>query len=190
MTIYNDNNVPVLYVPDQKLGLSEEGWNEFKAFRDAGREALYAASDNVQDALRALTRARSTAAADGSEENQSRLKAAQEAYDAARESQAEAESKYFFMGHSVVIHNKAPLGPDGQPLEGGVEQTHTGIGASDLDEAMKETIGGFDLSHVGLVGQSSDGEFTPDWVASTHPLLGKLLADYYDCELRDLAEVL
>lgn len=65
-----------------------------------------------------------------------------------------------------------------------------GFGASDIDEAMKECIGSFDLAHVGTPDESSDEQYPPVWVASSHPLLGRLLADYYDCELRNLAEVL
>jgi hypothetical protein len=183
MTLYTNTDVPILYVPDQPVGLSEEGYNEFKAARDEGRDALYRASDTVRSASAALQRAQAAQEADSEDEAASEgLREAQEAFDAARAAQIEVEHKYLLIGHSVLIHNKDPrVGPEWTPV---------GIGASDLDEAIKEAIGAFDLGHIGEVGVSSDVEFKPDWVASSHPLLGKLLADYYDCEQRELAEVL
>jgi hypothetical protein len=170
MTLYTNTDVPILYVPDQPVGLSEEGYNEFKAARDEGRDALYRASDTVRSASAALQRAQAAQEADSEDEAASEgLREAQEAFDAARAAQIEVEHKYLLIGHSVLIHNKDPrVGPEWTPV----------------------AIGAFDLGHIGEVGVSSDVEFKPDWVASSHPLLGKLLADYYDCEQRELAEVL
>jgi hypothetical protein len=65
----------------------------------------------------------------------------------------------------------------------------SGIGASNLDEALKVVISGFDLGHLDPRGESSDAQHTPDWVASTHDGLATALADYYSCEKRNIAEV-
>jgi hypothetical protein len=88
-------------------------------------------------------------------------------------------------GESVLIHCKAlSVAPD---EEG---RYACGIGASNLDEALKDVIGGFDQQHLHPAGESSDALHTPDWVASTHDGLATALADYYSCEKRDIAEVL
>jgi hypothetical protein len=87
-------------------------------------------------------------------------------------------------GESVVIHCKAlAVAPD---EEG---RYASGIGASNLDEALKDVISGFDLGHLDPRGESSDAQHTPDWVASTHDGLATALADYYSCEKRNIAEV-
>jgi hypothetical protein len=87
------------------------------------------------------------------------------------------------LGESVVIHCKALPGTG---EEGAVTFS---IGAENLDEALKSCIGAFDVHHLDPPGESSDAEHTPDWVASTHDGLAKALADYYSCQVRDIAEV-
>lgn len=189
MTVYNENNVPILYLgPDQKLGLSEEGYAELKSARDAAHDALYAASEAVratgrklQDALGVPVGSGETAQAD----YDAAVEAASAAYHDALEAQGAAEAEHLLAGHSVVIHNKAPRGGTDQE-----SKTLVGIGASDVDEAIKEAISAFDLAHLGTPDQTSDTEYPPDWVASSHPLLGKLLGDYYNCDVRNLSEVL
>lgn len=96
---------------------------------------------------------------------------------------AHAKSDESLLGEVVLIHNKAPVN-GGDP-----GFTSIGIGASNLDEAVKDAIGSFD-AHVGDPDQSSDHLHRPDWVASTHKDLAKALADYYSCEVRPIAEVL
>lgn len=87
------------------------------------------------------------------------------------------------LGESVVIHCKRLRGTN----ENG--SVTFSIGAENLDEALKSVIGAFDVHHLEPAGQSSDAEHPPDWVASTHKELGKALADYYSCDLLDIAEV-
>jgi hypothetical protein len=67
------------------------------------------------------------------------------------------------LGESVVIHCKSLAVAPGE--EGHVSY---GIGAENLDEALKSVIGAFDIQHLHPPGESSDAEHTPDWVASTH----------------------
>jgi hypothetical protein len=89
------------------------------------------------------------------------------------------------LGESVVIHCKSL---SVAPEEEGIATF--GIGAENLDEALKSCIGAFDLSHLHPRDESSDAQHTPDWVASTHAGLAAALADYYSCEARGIAEVL
>ncbi|MFL5845276.1 MAG: hypothetical protein ACJ762_11320 [Solirubrobacteraceae bacterium] len=109
-------------------------------------------------------------------------KAVEAAHAAAQEvaGDPEALAEHLLIGEAVVIHNKDASKGD---------FTVTSIGASDLREALQEAIGGFDLAHIGERDVSSDAQLTPDWVASTHEELARLLADYYSCEVRDLSEV-
>jgi hypothetical protein len=145
MTIYDANNVPVLRVPGQKLGLSDEAHSAVEKAHNAAQKAIEDAGDREQ-----LTAA----------------------YD-----------KHYLLGEFVLIHNKDMLGT------GEEGRTPISIGASTLDEALKECIGVFD-AHVGPENQSADHLHTPDWVASTHKPLARALADYYSCEVRDLSEAL
>jgi hypothetical protein len=87
------------------------------------------------------------------------------------------------LGESVVVHCKRLNGTN---EEGSVTFS---IGAENLDEALKSVIGAFDVHHLDPAGQSSDAEYTPEWVASTHQGLAKALADYYSCDNLDIAEV-
>jgi hypothetical protein len=86
---------------------------------------------------------------------------------------------------SVVIHCKALAAAADER-----GRVSLGIGAENLDEALKSCIGAFDWYHLHPSGESSDAQHTPDWVASTHDGLATALADYYSCEKRDIAEVL
>lgn len=95
----------------------------------------------------------------------------------------DAYSKHLLLGESVVIHCKKLRGSQ---QEGNVALS---IGASTLDEALKECIAAFDLGHLHPADESSDQHYPPDWVASTHKELGKHLADYYSCDLLPIAEV-
>jgi hypothetical protein len=87
------------------------------------------------------------------------------------------------IGESVVIHCKRVRGTDEEA------PVTFAIGAENLDEALKSVIGAFDVDHLDPPGESSDAEHTPDWVASTHDGLAQALADYYSCQVRDIAEV-
>jgi uncharacterized membrane protein len=87
------------------------------------------------------------------------------------------------LGEAVVIHCKRLRG------SGETGTVTLSIGAENLDEALKSCIGAFDVHHLDPPGVSSDAEYTPDWVASTHQGLAALLADYYSCQARDIAEV-
>jgi hypothetical protein len=87
------------------------------------------------------------------------------------------------LGESVVIHCKALPGTGDEGI------VTFSIGAENLDEALKSCIGAFDVHHLDPPGVSSDADHTPDWVASTHQGLAALLADYYSCQARDIAEV-
>lgn len=98
-----------------------------------------------------------------------------------------ARDKHLLLGEAVIVHNADP--------DDATKWAAFTIGASTLDEAVKDVIGAFDSSHLGPADQSVDHLHTPDWVASTHPALAKLLADYYSssghsCAVRELAEVL
>lgn len=158
MTVYDENNVPVLErEPGSKLGLSRDGVKLVASKHEAAQKALGSAASAV--------------AADPSD-------------DDAREALSAVQAKHYLLGESVVVHNKAPAG-GGEP-----SYTHFVIGASTLDEALKEVIGGFDSGHLGAADESIDHVHGPDWVASTHKEFARLLADYYSCEVRDLAEVL
>lgn len=88
------------------------------------------------------------------------------------------------LGESVVIHCKRLRGTGEDGL------VTFSIGAENLDEALKSCIGAFDVHHLDPPGTSSDAEYTPDWVSSTHGGLADALADYYSCQARDIAEVL
>jgi hypothetical protein len=46
-----------------------------------------------------------------------------------------------------------------------------------------------DTAEEAPVTFSIGAENTPDWVASTHDGLAQALADYYSCQVRDIAEV-
>jgi hypothetical protein len=89
------------------------------------------------------------------------------------------------LGESVVIHC-ASLAVS--PGEAG--HVSYGIGAENLDEALKTVIGAFDIQHLDPPGESSDTQYPPDWVASTHAGLASALADYYSCPAIDIAEAL
>jgi hypothetical protein len=87
------------------------------------------------------------------------------------------------LGESVVVHCKRL---NGTSEEGSVTFS---IGAENLDEALKSVIGALDITHLDPAGQSSDAEYPPDWVASTHAGLATALADYYSCDNINIAEV-
>lgn len=95
----------------------------------------------------------------------------------------DAYAKHLLLGESVVIHCPKLRGSE----EAG--KVSLSVGASTLDEALKECIAAFDLAHLHPVDESSDHHYPPDWVASTHKELGKHLADYYSCDLLPIAEV-
>jgi hypothetical protein len=103
-----------------------------------------------------------------------------EEYAVARDEQAAVIERYLLIGEAIVIDNPDPQRAD---------YTGHSIGASDLKEALQDAIGGYDRSHIGEDGVSSDQEFTPQWVASTHEDLAKALADYYSCKVIPLSEV-
>lgn len=130
MTVYNENNVPILFLGEgRKLGLSDAG---SKAVEKAKKAAL------------------------------------------------DSDSPKLLLGESVLIHNADPDGP---------AFTSLSVGASDLHQAVTECIGAHD-AHLGAPDQSQDHLFPPEWVASTHKELAQHLADYYSCEVRDIAEVI
>jgi hypothetical protein len=97
------------------------------------------------------------------------------------ESDDEDEQPELLIGHVVAIDNRDPNRE--APF------TPIVIGGSDFDQALKECIGGFDVSHIGDPGVSSDAEHTPQWVASTHEGLATALADYYSCKVIPITEV-
>ena len=133
MTIYDENNVPVLTGSGGRLGLSPE---KLKRVESKKQAALKAEPDDLR--------------------------------------------KLELTGESVVIHNADPSGP---PF------TSVVIGGSDFHQALTEAIGAHD-AHLGDPDSSQDHVYPPDWVASTHKELAEALADYYSCEVRDIAEVL
>lgn len=108
------------------------------------------------------------------------------------QAQADASLELLHLGDSVVIHNKAPVNvEEGAP--NAPDKTFVSIGASTLDEALKECIATFDSGHV----REGDRTNTPDWVASTNDDLARLLAEHYNggkadgpCQPRTLSEVL
>jgi hypothetical protein len=78
--------------------------------------------------------------------------------------------------------------------DGGADATSFLIGGETLDEAAKSVVGAFefhgeDHSDQNFVANESlpDG---PDWVASTHKDLAKLLAEHYGARSRTRTEVL
>lgn len=159
MTIYSENNVPVLFRGnDQRIGLSSATWDTLEAAHKAAQDALQKASQAV--------------AAAGDPDSPE--------YDKARTAQAKVIDEHLLIGDSVLIDN-----PDDQRGD----YTYVSIGASDLLEAVQEAVASYDLSHVGEQGVTSDNEFTPAWVASTDEELAAALGDYYSCEVRDLNEV-
>lgn len=161
MTIYSENNVPVLFRGNgQRVGLSQKMWDTVDRAHQSAVEDLRKAAIEVD---------RWKGEPDGEE------------YAAAREAQAAAIDKHLLIGESVLIDN---------PDDAKGDYTYSSCGASDLQEALQEAIGGFDLAHIGDEGVSSDIDLTPKWVASTHKQLAEALADYYSCEVRDLNEVL
>lgn len=101
----------------------------------------------------------------------------------------EAASDEMLLGHSVVIELPNTAGSD-FPDGAGPGKVSVVIGAENLDEALKSVISSVDHAHIHPRGESSDHNFTPTVVASTHGDLGRLLADYYSCEHRDLSEVI
>lgn len=116
-----------------------------------------------------------------SEEGFAAISRAHEAYLKAADN-GDDLSKHLLTAEAVVLDN-----PDTD--DNGVDYTVVSIGGSDLQEALTEVIGAFDLSHIGNPGESSDHIHTPTWVASTHKELAKHLADYYSCEVREISEV-
>lgn len=76
----------------------------------------------------------------------------------------------WLIGHAVVVDNPQPS--DGIADDGFVV-FH--IGAETLDEAAKTVIGKFEATY---------GAAAPEWVESTHPVLGAVIADHYGCEDR------
>jgi hypothetical protein len=78
----------------------------------------------------------------------------------------------FLLGERVTLDNPEPVGAD----EAGV--TEFVIGAETLNEAAKSVVGAFDSAH---------GAVPPEWVASSHDGLGKVLAEHYNIELREQA---
>lgn len=93
-----------------------------------------------------------------------------------------AQDKHYLLAHVAIVHNSDSS--DARPF------ASFNIGGSTLDEAVKEVIAAFDTSHVGPQDESADHRFPPDWVASTHKDLARHLADYYGCEVREMAEVI
>lgn len=119
-----------------------------------------------------------------SEEGRAAVEKAQASAQRAIESDGvDAYDKHLLLGEAVVIHCKKLRGSE---QEGKVTLS---IGASTLDEALKECIAAFDLGHLHPADESSDQHFPPDWVASTHKDLGSHLADYFSCDLLPIAEV-
>lgn len=159
MTIYSENAVPILF----------RGPGQKIGLSEKANKVVEDAHAAAQEALEQASLAVAAAGDPDSEE-----------YAAARDAQAAVIAEHLLIGEAVVIHNK----DDSQ-----ADFTVTSIGASDLQEALTEAIGGFDLSHIGEAGVTQDHIFTPDWVASTHAQLAASLADYYSCEVRDLSEV-
>lgn len=87
------------------------------------------------------------------------------------------EEGSLYTGHTVILEN---------PHHGGV--TQFSIGGSTLHEALTEIVGAYDTNHSGTPGISED--FTPPgWVASTSENLASLVAEHYDCSIKDLSEV-
>lgn len=174
MTIYDENSVPILFRGEgQRLGLSQAGHDEVVAAHEAAQEAFVRAA-----------------------EAQAELTPDELADPDVPDPVAEAHAEHSLIAESVLIHNPAPVtaivtGPDGETIVGADAPRYTphSVGASDLDEALKEVIGAHDLEHVGPAGVPSDHLYPPDWVASTHEGLARLLADYYGCEVRELSEV-
>lgn len=159
MTVYSENNVPILYRgPGERIGLSEEVNKIVTRAHEAAQQALEQAAHAVAVA--------------GDPDS--------DAYAEARDAQAAVIAEHLLIGEAVVIHNKD---------EDQADFTVTSIGASDLQEALTEAIGGFDRGHIGDAESSADHIFTPDWVASTHKGLASALADYYSCQVIDLTEV-
>lgn len=161
MTIYDERNVPILFRgPGERIGFSAEMYEIVQKAHEAAQQALEEASKAVHAASRYPD---------------------SEAYAEAREHQAAVIEEHLLIGDAVVIDNpdtdKAPY-------------TLTSIGASDLKEAVQDSIGGFDLGHIGEDGVTQDHIFTPEYVASTNRLLAEALADYYSCQIRELNEVL
>lgn len=161
MTVYSPNRVPILYVPGEKLTLTQEVWERLEREHADAQLALEQAAKDVH-------------AASGDVES--------DEYADARDAQAAVIAEHLLIGHSVVLDN---------PDETQADFTFSGIGASDIKEAATEVIGGFDRGHVGEVGQEGfDHILTPKWVASTHEFLAEVLANYYGCEVRPMNEVL
>lgn len=98
---------------------------------------------------------------------------------ALKAAESDGDGPKLLIGESVIVHN---ADPDGPPW------TSIVIGASTLDEAVKEVIGAHD-THLGDPEQSQDHIHPPEWVASTHAELAKHLADYYSCDVRKLTEL-
>lgn len=169
MTIYDERNVVVLFRgPGQRIGLSQD---MFEFVEDAHKRAQKALSD-----------AAGAVGAAGSDPDSPE-------YAAARDAQSEVFAEHSLLGETFVIDN---------PDTDRAPYTFGAVGGSDLKEALQEAIGGFDLSHVGdprlpedggEQGVSSDASLTPQWVASTDKRLAAALADYYSCEIRNIAEV-
>lgn len=90
---------------------------------------------------------------------------------------------HFLVGAGVVVHCPEHKF-DGVP-EAGRDWVAFSIGGSTLDEALKDVIGGYDQGHA----HGGDHTSKPEWVASTHEDLARLLAEHYECEVRDIYEV-
>jgi hypothetical protein len=84
-------------------------------------------------------------------------------------------SAHLLVGTVVVLHNGRPAG-----VPGGAEGASTTVvvGGETLDEALKSIVGAFDTEHSGRRGVPDD-YVAPDWVASTHEPLARLLAEHY-----------
>jgi hypothetical protein len=101
------------------------------------------------------------------------------------EAQVAANNEHNLTGHMVVMHVPALANANG--TEAG--KMIAVIGASDLDEAVKESIATFDLAHLHPRDESSDHIYPPEWVASTDERLAATLADYYSCAQREIGDV-
>lgn len=77
-------------------------------------------------------------------------------------------------GAVVYVQNKRPVGAEDSP-----DVTVFHIGGETLDEALKSVVGAFDGFH---------GHDKPGWVASSDEDLARLLAEHYDCKVRDVSK--
>jgi hypothetical protein len=105
---------------------------------------------------------------------------------------ADGTPDHFLTAESVVVHNPAPVGNVAGDTSA-PDYTFFSIGASDMDEALKDVIGAFDTHHV----RENDRVNTPQWVASTNEDVARLLAEHYNggkadgpCRVIPISEVL